>query len=248
MEKRFFVEGSDKIDVGSKIILTEDEHTHLSRIMRLRVGDEVECFQDGSDVFVCKILMETKTATTLEVLDSYPCLANPKVDITLFQALPKLDKLELITQKLCEIGVSRIVPFYSKFCIAKPNEQKVERLKKIVVSACKQCGRTSLLQIDLPKKIAEILPMLKNFDFVLFANEKEDAKNIGSALLDMGKEIKGKKRPSIAYVVGSEGGFSPEEIDTLSKVCTSVSFGKRILRTETASIFVASLLCGMLEV
>ena len=58
MEKRFFVEGSDKIDVGSKIILTEDEHTHLCRVMRLRVGDEVECFQDGSDIFMCKILQE----------------------------------------------------------------------------------------------------------------------------------------------------------------------------------------------
>ena len=248
MEKRFFVEGSDKIAVRDRITLSGDEHAHLSRVMRLRVGDEVECFQDGSDIFVCKILQETKGNTTLEVLDSYPCLANPKIDITLFQALPKLDKLELIAQKLCEIGASRIVPFYSKFCIAKPNEQKVERLRKIVVSACKQCGRTSLLQIDLPKKIAEILPMLKNFDFVIFANEKENARDIGSVILDIAKDLADKKHPSIAYVVGSEGGFSPEEIDTLSKVCTSVSFGKRILRTETASIFVASLLCGMLEV
>lgn len=246
MEKRFFVDSEIKINVGDKIVLTGDEHVHLAKVMRLRAGDMVECFQNGSDIFVCQILQVGKSDTTLEVIDSYPCKANPRADITLFQALPKLDKLELICQKLCEIGVSRVVPFYSKFCIAKPNDNKVERLKKIVVSACKQCGRSSLLQVNLPKKLADIVPEFRNFDYVLFANEKENAKQIDEVISEISKSK--NKQLSVAYVVGSEGGFSPEEIDMLSNICASISFGKRILRTETAAIFVASLLCGMLEV
>lgn len=246
MEKRFFVDSEIKINIGDKIVLTGDEHVHLAKVMRLRAGDNVECFQDGSDIFVCKILQVGKNDTTLEVLSSYPCEANPKIKITLFQGLPKLDKLELISQKLCEIGASRIVPFYSKFCIAKPNDNKVERLRKIVVSACKQCGRTSLLRADLPVKLQDIVPMFDDYDYVLFANEKEDAKRIDDVVFEISKSK--DKDISVAYVVGSEGGFSAEEIELLSKVCLSVSFGKRILRTETASIYVASLLCGMLEV
>lgn len=246
MEKRFFVDSDNDIKIGDKIVLLGEEHVHLSRVMRLHAGDMVECFQNGSDIFVCQILQVGKCDTTLEVKDSYSCPANPRADITLFQALPKLDKLELICQKLCEIGVSRVVPFYSKFCIAKPNDNKVERLKKIVISACKQCGRSLLLQVDLPKKLADIVPELRNFDYVLFANEKEDARRIDEVISEISKSK--NKHISVAYVVGSEGGFSPEEIDMLSNFCTSISFGKRILRTETAAIFVASLLCGMLEV
>ena len=246
MEKRFFIDSEIKINIGDRVVLNGDEHTHLARVMRLRAGDTVECFQDGSDIFVCKILQVGKNDTTLEVLDSYPCVANPRIKITLFQGLPKLDKLELISQKLCEIGASRIVPFYSKFCIAKPNDNKVERLRKIIVSACKQCGRTSLLRVDLPVKIQDIVPMFDDYDYVLFANEKEDAKRIDDVIFEISKSK--DKDISVAYVVGSEGGFSAEEIELLSKVCSSVSFGKRILRTETASIYVASLLCGMLEV
>ncbi len=246
MEKRFFVDSGIKINIADKIALTGDEYVHLSKVMRLRTGDKVECFQDGSEIFECKILQVGKSDATLEVLNSYPCKANPKIRITLFQGLPKLDKLELISQKLCEIGVSCIVPFYSKFCIVKPNDNKVERLRKIIVSACKQCGRTSLLQVNLPVKFAEIVPMFDNYDYVLFANEKEDVRRIDDVIFEIAQSK--NKDISIAYVVGSEGGFSAEEIELLSKVCSSVSFGKRILRTETASIYVASLLCGLLEV
>ncbi len=246
MDKRFFIDSEIKINIGDKVVLMGDEHMHLAKVMRLRAGDNVECFQDGSEIFGCKILQVGKNDTTLEVLNSYPRTANPKIKITLFQGLPKLDKLELISQKLCEIGVSEIVPFYSKFCIAKPNDNKVERLRKIVISACKQCGRTRLLRVNLPVKLQEIVPMFDDYDYVLFANEKEDVKRIDKAIFEISQSK--NKDISIAYVVGSEGGFSEDEIELLSKFCSSVSFGKRILRTETASIFVASLLCGMLEV
>lgn len=233
MEKRFFVEKQNIL--GDTIILTDDEHLHLSKVMRLRVGDTVECFYDGSNVFECEIQAITKSTTTLKIMGEYECTQNPNREVVLFQALPKLDKLELVTQKGVELGLSKIVPFSSVYCVAKENINKIERLKKIIVSACKQCGRTKLLEVEAPIKFKELLTKLQDYEVVLFANECEDTVSINEVLNSM--RIKGARDLNrVAYIVGSEGGFSKEEIEELRKVATSVSLGKRILRTETASI------------
>lgn len=227
MKKRFFVEKENIHD--GYFTLTDDEHNHLSKVMRMSEGDEVECFFDSSDIFRCIVDRIGKKDSDVKIMSSYPCDANPSIAISLFQALPKLDKLELITQKICEIGATILVPFSSKFCIAKENAGKIDRLSKISISACKQCGRSSLLKIEKVKKFDEILPMLSSFDLVLFANEKEHDVTLKQA-------ISFKKVQNVAIVVGSEGGFSDDEIEKLSRISTSFTFGKRILRTETAAI------------
>lgn len=239
MEKRFFVEKQNIL--ADTITLTDDEHLHLSKVMRLRVGDAVECFYDNSNVFECEIQAITKSATTLKIIGERECTQNPTREVVLFQALPKLDKLELVTQKGVELGLTKIVPFSSAYCVAKENINKIERLKKIVVSACKQCGRTKLLEVESPIKFKELLNVLKDFEVVLFANECEDTVSINEILNSV--RIKGAKDLNrVAYVVGSEGGFSKEEIDELKKVATSVSLGKRILRTETAAIAMGAII------
>ncbi len=234
MEKRFFIQKENIND--NLITLLGDEHIHLSKVMRLRVFDKVECFFDSSDVFLCEISEILKDKTILKVLSKTPCTANPKISLTLFQGLPKLDKLEFLCQKLCEIGGSEIVPFSSKFTIAKENLNKIERLGKIVVSACKQCGRTQLLKVSTPVKFTEMLAKLKDFDVVIFASERETLTTLKHALTTL------KNPQKIAIIVGSEGGFSSDEIEKLreQKNVISVSLGTRILRTETASL----VLCG----
>lgn len=235
MEKRFFV---DKSNIsGENILLCSDEHLHLSKVMRLRVGDVVECFYDGSDVLTCRIDEINKNDTHLTILSTYPCDSNPSIDITLFQALPKLDKLELITQKICEIGATCIVPFTSRFCIAKDNASKIDRLNKIVISSAKQCGRTRLLDIHPTVTFNNMIDMLTTYDAVLFANEKEESVTLKELLL-------GKDYKNVAIIVGSEGGFSADEIEILKGKSMSFTFGKRILRCETAGIVaVANTLC-----
>ncbi|NCB48524.1 MAG: 16S rRNA (uracil(1498)-N(3))-methyltransferase [Clostridia bacterium] len=234
MEKRFFAQKENIFK--NQITLTGEEHNHLAKVMRLRIGDKVECFFDSSEVFLCEIIEILKDKSLLKIESSSQSTANPKMSLTLFQGLPKLDKLEFISQKLCEIGASEIVPFSSKFTIAKENENKLERLYKINVSACKQCGRTSLLKVSKTLKFNEMCQRLKDFDKVIFANEKENFTTLKSSLNTLNSSQK------IAVVVGSEGGFSTDEIDTLCslKNVTSVSLGRRILRTETASL----VLCG----
>ncbi len=237
MERRFFLQ---KTDIQGEIItLTSDEHQHLSKVLRLRVGDKVECFYDNSNILICEILDITKNFSTLKILDEYETSANPKVNVTLFQGLPKLDKLELITQKVTEIGLTTIIPFYSSFCIAKQNDNKIERLKKIVTSACKQCGRTKLINIKASVSFKEMLNLLNNYSLVIFANENEKTLSLRQVF----KENKEINLDSVALIVGSEGGFSKEEINQLTslKNVFSVSLGQRILRTETASISLATL-------
>lgn len=216
------------------LYLTGEEFLHLTRVLRHRVGDKVKCFYDGSDIFLCEIIEILKDRALLKIIDSIPCLANPKKQITLFQGVPKLDKLELIAQKLCEVGVYNIVPFESEFSEMKLSSHKIDRINKIIISACKQCGRTSLLKFEQVIKLKDI--SLTEFDLVIFANEKEKETSINSLI----KEIKTAK--NIAYIIGSEGGFSQNEIEALRKKALSISLGSRILRTETASIVLGGLI------
>lgn len=236
MEKRFYIQ-KDNIQ-NDVITITDDEHNHLSKVLRLKVGDSVECFYDNSDIINCKITSILKNASTLKIQNYLEVKTNPKYNVTLFQGLPKLDKLELITQKITELGLTGLIPYSSTFCIAKPNENKTERLKKITINACKQCGRTKLLEISNPVSFKQMLEKLGSFDLVIFANETENTKTI-KQVFNNGKQ----NFNNIAIIVGSEGGFSSDEIASLTYLnnVVSVSLGKRILRTETASITLASL-------
>ena len=244
MEKRFFVE-KDKIS-NSVITLDGDEHMHLSKVLRLRVGDNVECFYDNSDILKCKIKEISKNCSILEVVESEACQQNPNLNISLFMALPKLDKLELITQKVTELGIGEVVPFSSKFCVAKENSNKIERLKKIVVSACKQCGRTKLVEINNTIKFDKMLEIVENYDLVVFANECEQSKTLKEVLTKQ-KQVLAQKLQNnslkVAYIVGSEGGFDKDEIEKISKIAHSITLGKRILRAETAGIVLGGILC-----
>ena len=225
-ENCYYIQQSDIYD--DVILLPKDESMHLSKVLRQKEGERVKCFYDGSDYYDCVILSIDKNNAKLKIVGKSPCLGNPKKQITLFQGLPKLDKLELVTQKLTELGIAEITPFYSKFCIAKDNPKKNERLMKISVSACKQCGRTRVIKINKTIDLFDI--DLSPFDLVLFANEKEEVSNLNN----FNKQIKNAN--SIAYIVGSEGGFCDDEIKFLATKSQSFSLGKRILRTESASI------------
>ncbi len=230
MEKRFFVL-RENIN-NNTIVLDGEEHNHLSRVLRLPVGASVECFDGGSQILVCEITSITKQTTTLTITSSYDCEANPTQNVTLLQALPKGEKLELIIQKVSELGISELKTFSSQFTIAKPNDSKLSRFEKIAVSAAKQCGRSVVLKLSPNMTFKQMLNSLDEYDLVIFANETENNTGLQKLL---------KKDLKIALIVGSEGGFSKDEIDAIiNKGAKSISLGKRILRAETAAIALSS--------
>ncbi len=226
--RRFF--GTER---KGKIYIENEEFNHLKNVLRMNEGDELLVSLDDDFEYVCEIVKFEKNAAICKVNGKNECAGNPKKNIVLFQAITKGQKFEFIVQKATEIGIAKVVPFVSEFVIAKVTEHKMERLNSIVLNACKQCERTIKTQIAKPIKVDDVIASFKDFDLVLFANERTD----------VGEKIKNlDKYNNIAIIVGSEGGFSQKEKEAFVEAgATSISLGRRIYRCETASIAMMSL-------
>ena len=225
--KKFFAE-----KIKDEFIFEGDELAHFN-VIRCKVGERVICFgNDGYD-YLCEITEVTKKKAIAKIIEKTLNTKNPKIRITVFQALVKGEKIDLIVQKLTELGIYSLYTFESEFAIAKGNDNKLERLNKISKEACKQCGRSIPLEINKSIKFKELINLLKNYDLVLFANENNTERVLES--------IKGKE--NIAIVVGSEGGFSTKEIEEINSLgALNFGLGARILRAETACIACASII------
>ena len=226
--RRFF--GEKKND---KIVITGEEYNHLRNVLRLNVGDEILVSLNDENEYACEITSFGRNDAVCKIIGSKPCDGNPKKNIVIFQAITKRPKFEFIVQKATEIGITKIVPFVSEFVIAKVTENKMDRLESIAMNACKQCERTIMPLIDKPKNIDEVIASFKDFDLILFANERADK---GEAIANL------DKYKNIAIIVGSEGGFSQKEKEKFIEAgATSSSLGRRIYRCETASVAMMSL-------
>lgn len=236
---RFFV---DKEKIGENLILIDgaDAH-HIARSLRMAEGDEVVVCDGEGKEYQTKLIRIRDEECQCEIISQLDSGAEPTVSITLCMAYPKGDKLEVVIQKAVELGVSRIIPFESSRCIKRPKAEKVEkqtaRLSRIAEEAAKQCGRARIPTVTQPMSYSQMLSEIKASDLALFCYENED----GLTVKDVIKKI--EKPGSVAVIVGSEGGFSAEEV-VLAKEsgCVSVSLGNRILRCETAPSFVLSAL------
>lgn len=226
--KRFYA--NENSNEGFFTLLGQ-EFTHAKNVMRLKESDQmIICCGDGFD-YICEICQVNKDNLICKVLSCAPNLCDPKVSVTLYQAQVKADKFELITQKISEIGATKIVPFTSEFCVVQADlsAQKIERLNKIAVESAKQCGRSKPLEIENSKDFDVVVKELQTYDLVIFAYENANQEKIS--------QICGEYK-NIAIIVGSEGGFSQNECKILCalKNVHCVTLGKRILRAETASI------------
>lgn len=223
---------------GQSAIIEGDELKHLSSVIRLKAGDKFVCICGDDFEYECEILNVDKKQATAKILKKTPAKANPKKNLVLFQALPKKEAFETIVQKACELGANLVQPFESEFVVNKSGIN-LSRYKAIISSACKQCERSRLMDINEPISFLQMLERLKDFDIILFANEID------------GKPFEFEKitAKNIAVIVGCEGGFSENEKNEILKVdgVKSISLGSRILRADSASILllgIASLLSG----
>jgi len=229
--KRFF--SNEKIDVESNVEIEGIEHNHIKNVMRMSIGDELILVCGNEYDYYAKIIDISKGTTKLFVYDKKLNEFNPKKKLTVFQALVKTDNMSLIVQKLTELGVSNFVPFESEFITSKDKFGKVNKLQEVSNQSIKQCKRSIPMQICEIQSFKKVCEMLSQYDIVIFANETEDKINL--------KDLDFSHFENIAIIVGSEGGFSENEIQLLNEVgAKSVSLGKRILRAETASISLAS--------
>ena len=173
-------------------------------------------------------------------MDKQRCAAEPNIEVTLFQAVPKLDKLEYIIQKSVELGVSRIVPVLTRRCVSRPDKKdfekkKLPRLSKIAEEAAKQSGRGMIPEVAPLAGYKESLDMMRALDRTILLYEEEGGTSFGNV------DFSGVKTAGL--VIGSEGGFDKEEAQAaVSAGAVQVWLGKRILRCETAPITALSIL------
>lgn len=237
---RFFVDENQIKD--NIIILDEENSNHIVKVLRSKIGDLVTICNKNYVDYDCEIKEINKKQVILNILKKYENTTEPKIKVTLFQALPKQSKMELIIEKCVEIGINEIIPIETKFCIAKSNdkkENKKERWQKIAETAAKQCNRGIIPKIKDTIDIKDIKDLYADFDAFIVAYEKEKNLDIKSYF----NSIKNDEIKKIGIVIGSEGGFDVSEIDFLKSIgLKSVSLTSRILRTETAPIYLLSIL------
>ncbi|MGD9900991.1 MAG: 16S rRNA (uracil(1498)-N(3))-methyltransferase [Spirochaetales bacterium] len=234
--KRFFVKDLELFK-NNTYDLVKDDYNYIVNVMRQKVGDKIVISNNTGYDFLCQIKNIQKNSLTIMVEDETFNTSEPKVNLTVCQALVKGDKFELILQKISELGATKLIPFTSQFTMVKNGENKEDRLIKIALNATRQCGRAKMLDINPIISIKKLAEELKSYDLVLLAYEKG-----GVSLKEATKNKKDLK--NVAIIVGSEGGFSESEVEFLEsnvKNLKTISLGERILRAETASIVLTGL-------
>lgn len=227
---RFFCDKAALNLAENHAIIEGDDAKHISKVLRMRIGDKVTINDKNGYDFDCEI-EEIGESVSLKIISGQENSTEPSVKITLFQCLPKGDKLDFIIQKAVELGVYRIIPVQSSFCVARADSEsfgkKLSRLNKIAFEAAKQCGRGIIPQVFNIISFRDAVQMSKNIPSIIFY--EGGGERVSTLISQEEKEVN--------IFVGSEGGFSKEEIElAVENNIHMATLGKLILRCETAPI------------
>lgn len=228
-----------------------EDVNHIKNVLRCKVGEGVLGGNEATgETYSCQIKEIEKDKVILNIVQKLQQTNEPKTYVHIFQGLPKADKMEHIIQKGCEIGVSEFTPVSLSRSIVKlegkESFKKIERWQKIAETAAKQCKRDRIPKINCVQNLKNLYEILKEYDIVLLAYEEEE-ENTLKAEIQKYKEQK-EKNNKIAIIVGPEGGLAKEEVEAIKENGGKViTLGKRVLRTETAPLVMATILLYELE-
>ena len=236
---RFFVEKKNINLENNTCIIEGEDVKHISKVLRCKIGEEIEVCDKDNTEYICEITNINKDKVQLNIIDKVDIKRESNVRIRLYQGLPKGPKMEIILQKLTEVGVDEIILVQTKRSVAKVDEKKedkkFERWERIIYEAAKQSKRGIIPKLKGILSFKEALEDMKNNDMNICPYENERTVSIKKA-------IKNANIDSIGIFVGPEGGITEEEIESIQEIGASVvSLGPRILRTETASVVASSI-------
>ena len=228
---RFFVEREEML--GDTLVLTGENAQH-AKVLRLKAGEEVLVCDGAGQECLCRVMDFDAGEVNLEVLERREASAEAAVDVSVYMAFPKADKLEHVIQKATELGACEIVAFPSARCISRPDEKslkkKLERWQKIAASAAEQSGRGRIPAVRVAASFAAALEQAAQADKALMFYENEQATTLRMAL-------ESSPFRTVSLLTGPEGGLEEREVEQARaaglQVCT---LGKRILRCETAPL------------
>lgn len=237
----FYVEHSQILE--NEIIITGDDVNHIKNVLRMEKGENIViCDGEGKDYY-CSIREIEKDKVIAGILEINDTETELPVKLYLFQGLPKKDKMELVIQKAVELGAYEIIPVSMKRCVAKiedskKEKKKLERWQSISTSAAKQSGRGMIPNIHSVLSFEEALEMAKSLDCTIVPYEQADGIEDSHTIVK-----KAATQTSVGIFIGPEGGFDDKEIaKAINAGFEPITLGKRILRTETASLTILSIL------
>lgn len=223
-------------NIGETHLITGEDAVHITKSLRMSVGEIITLCDSNKTEHLCKIERINSDGVLVRTVSEKECDNEPNVEITLFSALTKGDKMETVIQKSVEIGVHNIVPVLTDRCVSRPDsksaEKKIQRYQKIASQAAMQSRRAIIPQVSSLTELKKLPEILKDFDKAILFYEG------GGETL---KSIITENDKKIAVFTGPEGGFEEREVKLLTDsgaVCATL--GKRILRAETAPLVALS--------
>ena len=248
---KFFVKEEQIKD--NEIIIIGQDVKHIKKVLRAKIGDELQiCNSQNGENFLCEIQDLENEDITCKIKEKIQEKVESNIKVTIFQGLPKADKMEYIIQKSVELGVSNITPVEMKRCVVKLDGKdkikKIERWQKISEVAAKQCGRDKIPQINNVINIQNICNLISEYDILLVAYENEKENTLKEQIEKLKKQNNSESKIKIGIVIGPEGGLEENDVNKLKENGAQIiTLGKRILRTETVALNILSIIMYELE-
>lgn len=235
---KFFCEEKDE----KNLYITGEDAKHISRVLRMQEGDPLFACMDGYD-YEGTITSLEDGCVTIRIISQNPNESEPSVNATLYQAMPKGEKFDLIVQKAVELGITRIVPVLTKRCVSRPDQKaidkKLTRWQRIAKEAAKQSGRGIIPRVDPMVSYREALEQLSGHETALLFYEG-GGQRINDILQPGYKDI--------GLMVGSEGGFEDSEIELAVQMgIPRATLGRLILRCETAPLAALAIIMNLTQ-
>ncbi|BBF43275.1 ribosomal RNA small subunit methyltransferase E [Lachnospiraceae bacterium KM106-2] len=242
----FYVQKSQVSEQNVQII--GDDVNHIKNVLRMKIGEKIQvCDMEGTD-YLCQIEEISPKEVIADIISKEPTQTELPAKVYLFQGLPKKDKMDLIIQKMVELGVYEVVPVSMKRCVVKIEDKKkeakkLERWQSISESAAKQSKRGMIPEVTSVISFKEAINKMKELDINFFAYENAEGISHTRKMIEESKSAK-----TIGIIVGPEGGFDDPEVTLLQEAgIMPITLGKRILRTETAGFTMMAALMMELE-
>lgn len=231
MSERFFIEHPPK---AAEVTFDEAESQHLAKVMRANVGDVVVGFDGKGTEYQIELTTVGKKKVVGTVRSQTEVSREASRRLTLAVALPKGDRQRWLVEKCVELGVTRLVPLLTKRGVAQPVEKAIERLRRAVIEASKQCERNHLMVVEQGQSLEEVFASRPAASYLLHPSGEA----IHHDAIVPAKEV--------LAIIGPEGGFTDEEVaEAAEHGCQIVSLGPRILRVETAALAIATLVTAL---
>ncbi|MGG1877674.1 RsmE family RNA methyltransferase [Paenibacillus cisolokensis] len=237
---------------GERVEITGDDARHIAKVMRGRAGDKFIVSDGEAREALVEIDSIDSASVSAVVVEYLEMTAEPRLQVTVAQSLPKGDKMETVIQKCTEIGAVAFAPFWSERTIvqydAKKEGKRLERWRKIAKEAAEQAHRNRIPVIDSPVSFKTLLQTFSAYDAVYFCYEKEQGLHIRDRLKPFVEQVFADSGAvaSLLLVIGPEGGFTEDEVRIAEEAgAEAVGLGRRILRCETAGM--TALTCALYE-